>query len=88
MFRSVEKSLNKAVGKVLHTLRTQKGFSQERLAYGADVDRAFISDIERGVKLPSLTIIFKLSKVLEIRPSEMLVDIEHLIQSDKGSIWS
>ena len=80
----MEKPLNKAVGSVLLSLRTQKGFSQERLAYVADVDRAFISDIERGVKLPSLTIIFKLSKGLEVKPSELIENVELLAQSKKN----
>lgn len=75
----VEKSLNTAVGKTLLSIRTQKGFSQERLAYKSDVDRAFISDIERGVKLPSLTVIFKLALVLEIKPSEIIAAVERLI---------
>lgn len=56
--------------------------SQEQLAYRADVDRAFISDIERGVKLPSLTTIFKLAQILEVKPSEIVKRVEQIAQFD------
>lgn len=46
-------------------LRGQKGLSQEALALSADIDRTYISQIERGVGNPSLLVLCKLAAILE-----------------------
>jgi len=48
----------------LKNLRLNAGLSQEALALEADVDRTYISQLERGVANPSLVILFRISKVL------------------------
>jgi len=56
--------------------RNQLGLSQEALALNADVDRTFVSQIERGVNQPSLATLFKLCEALEVRPSTLLSMVE------------
>jgi transcriptional regulator with XRE-family HTH domain len=61
-----------AFGRVLREQRATAGVSQEQLALNADVDRTFVSQMERGIRQPTLTTLFKLSKALEIQPSTLV----------------
>ena len=65
-----------AFGEVLRETRVSRGISQEQLALDADVDRSFVSQIERGVRQPTLTTIFKLASALGIRPSILVSGTE------------
>ena len=56
----------------LRRLRHTKGLSQEELAYDADVNRSYMSRLEKGASYPGLEIIGKLATVLEIEPAELL----------------
>lgn len=56
----------------LRRLRNAKGLSQEALAHEADVDRAYISRLERGASYVGLEIVGKLADVLEVQPMEFL----------------
>ena len=49
----------------LRKLRLRMGISQERLALEADIDRTFISQIERGIGNPSLRILCQIAEQLE-----------------------
>jgi predicted transcriptional regulator len=40
--------INKKIGEKIHQLRNQKSFSIEHLANIADIDRNYLSDIEKG----------------------------------------
>jgi transcriptional regulator with XRE-family HTH domain len=40
--------------------------SQEELAFRAELDRTYISQIERGVGNPSLLVLLKISSVLKV----------------------
>ena len=74
----------KAFGQVLRKLRNTKGLSQEDLALAGDLDRTFISMLERGVKQPSLTTILKLSAVLDIEPDKLIKMVVQEIQVKVG----
>jgi transcriptional regulator with XRE-family HTH domain len=54
----------------LRRLRAERGVSQERLAHDAEVDRAYLSRVERAVTYVGLEIIEKLAAVLEVDPTE------------------
>ena len=56
----------------LRRLRHIKGLSQEDLAYEADVNRTYMSKLEKGASYPGLEIIGKLADVLEVEPAELL----------------
>jgi transcriptional regulator with XRE-family HTH domain len=47
-------------------LRTTKGWSQERLAAEAKLDRTYIGGIERGERYPSLLNIHRLTDALKV----------------------
>lgn len=46
--------------------RLRTGLTQEALALAAEVDRTYVSQLERGVANPSLLILHRLSKALEV----------------------
>lgn len=58
-----EQLLNK-LGEDIKVLRLNAGLSQEALALEAEVDRTYVSQLERGVANPSLLILHRISKVL------------------------
>jgi len=60
--------INKKVGFSIRKYREQKGWSQEQLAFEADLHRAYIGQIERGEKNIGLMNLEKIAKALTIRP--------------------
>lgn len=60
------------LGKTIKRIRTEKGLSQEKFAFEADLHRTYISDIERGNRNPTVTVLEKIAKALEVKPSELL----------------
>jgi transcriptional regulator with XRE-family HTH domain len=52
-------------------LRILRGISSERLAAESDVDRAYVSRIERGVANPTVDVLARLAKVLEVEIAEL-----------------
>jgi transcriptional regulator with XRE-family HTH domain len=76
----VKRDLNKALGRVLKELREEKGMSQQELGDYSDVDRSFISRIERGIGTPSVAVVFKMCALLEVKPSEFLLRVENYMK--------
>jgi transcriptional regulator with XRE-family HTH domain len=66
------KTIPQAFGVVLRECRTKSGISQEQLALKADLDRTYISLLERGLRQPSLDTLFRLAKILEVTPMTMV----------------
>ena len=52
--------------------RKELQLSQEALALDAEIDRTYISGIERGRRNPSLTLIAKLAERLRTTPAALL----------------
>lgn len=63
-------------GQVLRELREEKKLSQEKLAEYCDLDRTYISLLERGLRQPTITTVFSLSKALDIQPSTLVQIVE------------
>jgi transcriptional regulator with XRE-family HTH domain len=66
-------------GAALRRLREERKMSQEKLAnhprLGSDpITSSYISDLERGLKVPSLTTILKLSYALDCSVTDLLSD--------------
>jgi len=56
----------------LRRLRHAKGLSQEELANSADVNRTYMSKLEKGASYVGLEIIGKLAETLAVDPAEFL----------------
>ena len=63
----------KAFGKVLREHRKAKGLSQEDLAAECEFDRTYPSLLERGLRTPTLTVLFSIAKNLAVG-ADQLVD--------------
>jgi len=55
----------------IRALRGQRGLSQEALAFGAELDRTYISQVERCVGNPSLLVLCKVAAVLGVDIREL-----------------
>lgn len=65
------RSLRDVLAYNVRLLRVQKGLSQERLGFAADMDRTFISQIERSRVNLSVDNIEKIGLALAIDPSSL-----------------
>lgn len=61
-------------GRRLREIRKERGLTQEALAESADLSGNYISDLELGLKVPSLTILVRLSQALGVATSDLLRD--------------
>ena len=68
--------VGKVFGKTLKEIRSQKGISQENLALEAQIARSFLSEMERGIKRPTLATLMVLSKTLGINASKIVAIFE------------
>ena len=59
-------------GKQIYEARLAKSWSQEKLAFEADLDRTYVSSVERGQRNISIINIYKLAKALDIAPHNLL----------------
>jgi transcriptional regulator with XRE-family HTH domain len=75
-------NLEAIFGKVLKSIRIKKKISQEELAFQSDLDRTYISMLERGIHQPTLETIFKLSFALKISPSSLMKLVENEYTND------
>ncbi|PHR85907.1 MAG: transcriptional regulator [Blastopirellula sp.] len=60
----------------LRQYRQTRGLSQEELAHQAELDRTYISALERCVYAASIDVVGKLAAVLEIEPADLLAASE------------
>jgi len=56
----------------LKTLRKEKGFSQEQLAFRLNVVRQTISKWEKGLSVPDAELLIRLADVLDVSVSDLL----------------
>lgn len=66
--------LLRSVGARLRKARRAKRISQEELAFAANLDRSFVSGLERGEFNVSLLVLAKLARVLNVRLGAFVED--------------
>lgn len=71
-----EAKLLTTFGRSLRSYRKQRGLSQEDLAEASKLSRNYVSDIERGVRNPSLLALVRLSRALRLPLRDLLSDVE------------
>ena len=64
--------IRERIGTNVRRLRHEKGWSQEEYADLVGIHRTYVSDIERGFRNPSATVIERLAKPLGIKPGRLL----------------
>ena len=64
------------LGKEIAKLRRRNGLSQEELGFRAEVHRTYISQLERGLKSPTLNVILKFAKALKVPGAQLIGRVE------------
>lgn len=59
-------------GKKVRQEREKRNLSQEELGFKCELDRTYISGIERAVRNPSLLTLAKIAKALKMNLSDLL----------------
>ena len=67
---------NHAVGRVIRTMREEKGLSQEVLSGLAGIPRSHLSMIETGYISPKVETLWKVAEGLGLRLSEIIRKVE------------
>ncbi len=62
----------KRLAQRLKDLRRAKGISQEQLAHDAELYRTYVNHLETGRYSPSAYVIYKIAKVLKIKPTDII----------------
>jgi transcriptional regulator with XRE-family HTH domain len=60
------------LGRNIRRLREEAGLSQEQLAFDAGMKRSYLSDMERGVRNPTVRAVGRLAAALEVPPADLL----------------
>lgn len=55
-----------AFGRNVARIRDQRGISQDKLAEEADIDRTYLSGIERGGRNPGIKVVIRLARALGV----------------------
>lgn len=61
------------VAETVRRARKAAGLSQEDLALEADVDRTYISQVERGKRNVTIVVLARIAKALKTTPDRLLV---------------
>jgi transcriptional regulator with XRE-family HTH domain len=64
--------IQERLAKNLRLLRQAKGWSQEVFADEAGLHRTYISDLERGSRNPTISVVDKLATALGVTPGRLL----------------
>lgn len=62
---------NYSIGRKIREFRHHCGFTQEELAFRADISSVYLRQIEKDDRNPTVSTILKLCKALSIQPSEL-----------------
>ena len=60
------------IGHNIKTIRTARDISQKELASRAGVSQAHISDIERGQRKASISVLLKIMEALKCSPTDIM----------------
>jgi DNA-binding XRE family transcriptional regulator len=63
----------RVLGNNVKALRLAQGLSQEALALEAELDRTYISQIERGISNPSVLVLLKVANILHVEISDLFI---------------
>ena len=64
------------LGIELRKARKAAGLTQERLAFAANLDRTYISQLENDKKSPTLDVLFRLCEALGVSAAKLIARVE------------
>lgn len=76
--------LDKFLGLEIQRRRLEISWSQEYLAEVTGLHRTYISQLERGLKSPSVRVISHITNALGVKMSEFFKSLEEALSADRG----
>lgn len=61
------------LGENVRKYRKLKGMTQEQLGLEAEMERSYVSDLERGTRNPSVRALGRLAEALDVEPHMLLL---------------
>ena len=74
-------SVGQRFGAVVRQHREARGWSQERLAHRAELNRSYMGEVERAAVMPSLATAAKLAQALELPLSHLISRCEETLSA-------
>ena len=65
-----------AFGRNVARIRSQRGLSQDKLAEEADLDRTYVSGIERGVRNPGIRTVLQIARALGVSVGDLCKGVD------------
>ncbi len=66
----------KKLGEIIAKHRVKSEMSQETLADLAQIHRTYVSQIERGLKYPTIYVLVQIAKALDMKLSDLIIELE------------
>lgn len=63
------------LGLNVRKFRKLRGMTQEQLGLDTEMERSYVSDLERGIRNPSVRAVERLAKALAVQPHQLLMPI-------------
>jgi transcriptional regulator with XRE-family HTH domain len=64
------------IGKILSRERKAAGLSQVSLAKLANIDRSYLSQLERDLKSPTVKVLLRLCESMDVSAASVLAEVE------------
>ncbi|WP_406626296.1 helix-turn-helix domain-containing protein [Acidovorax sp. SDU_ACID1] len=65
-----------ALGEAIRRSRRVRGISQEELAHRSEIDRSYMSSIERGGQNPGIISVARIARALEMSVAELMTEAQ------------
>ena len=65
-----------ALGRAIREARRERGISQEELAHRSEMDRSYMSSIERGGQNPGVMSVVRIAQALDMTMTELMAEAE------------
>ncbi|WP_339244007.1 helix-turn-helix transcriptional regulator [Paenibacillus sp. FSL R10-2796] len=71
-------------GQILKSIRKKQKVSQEELAFRSNLDRTYISMLERGIHQPTLNSLLAIAAALDMKAAELVGLVEDQLNKQSG----
>lgn len=78
--RSRDQAIAAAFGERVREVRLEKDITQEQLAEAAELHPTFISNVERGYRVPTVPTMLRLAKGLGVAAAQLVDGLEDLAE--------
>ena len=80
--KSGDPVLASAFGAAVRAARTRRGIAQEALALLSKIERSHVGKIERGEHMPTLSVVLKIARALDMNGAELIAATELLLPAE------